>query len=312
MTISDTLTKRIEAARQAASPDPLITTTISAKVRNQVLHALWGLLDRLGVDTWADFTRVLRMRWDAERGVYDQYMRDETPAQLRAKTIKAFIEASDVDARDFIEIACGLTNREIRGYFVGRRQSPVPVDGLLHEVNVRLREARLAYRFEPQINQLVNIGSEYTHEAIVRPALNLLAQSGFEGASAEFATAFEQLGDGNWKDAVTAAGRAFEATMKAICTARGWAYDPAKSRAEELVTLCLSNGLLPPWLSGSAQTFVAMMKAGVPHVRNNAGAHGQAPDAEAVTEALARYAINQAAASMLLLLERHRDLGQVT
>lgn len=95
--------------------------------------------------------------------------------------------------------------------------------------------------------------------------------------------------------------------MKAICTERDWPFD-AKANAESLVTICLTQRLLPDWLSGSSQAFVAMMKAGVPHVRNNAGAHGSHPDADAVTETLARYAVNQAAASILLLLERHRDL----
>ena len=99
--------------------------------------------------------------------------------------------------------------------------------------------------------------------------------------------------------------------MKAICTARGWTFD-ATTPAEGLVTICLSKGLLPEWLSGSSRAFVAMMKAGVPHVRNNAGAHGSSPDAAAVTETLARYAVNQSAASVLLLLKRHRDLPQTS
>jgi hypothetical protein len=309
MPISDTLTRRLEAAKQAATPDPLIINPISSRVRNQFWHALWGLLDRLTVDDWHAFTEVLRTRWDTERGVYDRYMRSQSPSNLRDDTHNFFVDATDEEARDFIEIGCSLSNMEIRGHFVRKRHSEIPINNMLIEVNTRLREAQLAYRFEPQLNQLIIEISQQTHKAIIRPTLSLLAQPGFEIAKQDFAAAFELLADGNWKDAVTAAGRAFEATMKAICTSRGWAFDSAKSRAGDLVTICVNKGLFPPWFAQSAQAFVAMMKSGVSSVRNNAGAHGQAPDDEAVTETIARYAINQAAATMLLLLERHRDLG---
>jgi len=48
---------------------------------------------------------------------------------------------------------------------------------------------------------------------------------------------------------------------------------------------------------------VAMISTGLPEVRNNAGPHGTAPDAEPVRAHLARYALHMSAANILLVVE---------
>ena len=306
MAIQDTLTKRMAAAKQVEAPDPLLAGPISSKVRNQMLHVFRSATRPLSRDHGHAAMIGVRKEWDAERGVLDQYLGARSANNLLDHTAKEFQAAGQDESRDFIEFMCIYINTTMRrGLSSG--SSTFFIDKALEDFNARLREARLAYRFEPQLNQLVNIGTEQTHEAIVRPALNLLAQAGFEVALSEFGKAFDHLGGGSWKDSITAAGRAFEATMKAICTARGWAFE-AEAPAGRLVTVCMNNGLLPRELSKNVEAYVAMLKAGVPEVRNEAGAHGSAPHDEPATETLARYAINQSAASVLLLLERHRDL----
>ena len=54
-------------------------------------------------------------------------------------------------------------------------------------------------------------------------------------------TAHRQYRSREYKDAIVAANRAFESTLKAICAARRWSY-PEGARAVELVTTVRNKG----------------------------------------------------------------------
>lgn len=73
------------------------------------------------------------------------------------------------------------------------------------------------------------------------------------------------------------------------------------------MTVVRKEGLFPPHLGNGLDTYVAMLKTGLPGVRNKAGGHGDDPDAPTVQDHLASYAIHLTAANILLAMEAHRD-----
>ncbi|HEV2545752.1 MAG TPA: hypothetical protein VGU20_00285 [Stellaceae bacterium] len=53
-------------------------------------------------------------------------------------------------------------------------------------------------------------------------------------------------------------------------------------------------------------TYIAMLKTGLPEVRNNAGGHGDDPTAPAVPLYIASYAIHLTAANIVLAMSAHK------
>jgi hypothetical protein len=64
------------------------------------------------------------------------------------------------------------------------------------------------------------------HEKVVQPALEALRDPLLATANCELLDAFEKVRKGNYPDAITSCGAAFESVLKTICKAKGWPYDP--------------------------------------------------------------------------------------
>ena len=91
-------------------------------------------------------------------------------------------------------------------------------------MNVRFRENAVGYQYENC--QIIRVDSQVLHADVVKPALTLLSGKGFQGPNDEFMSAHEHFRHGRIEEAITDACKAFESTMKAICAARKWTYDP--------------------------------------------------------------------------------------
>ena len=102
------------------------------------------------------------------------------------------------------------------------------------------------------------------------PALTLLHGQGFEGPNDEYRKAREHYRQGRYKECLNECLKAFESTIKTICTKRGWVYDPGRDTASALITICVTNGLVPAFMQSCLTT--------IPTVRNKMGGHGQGPE----------------------------------
>ncbi len=146
--------------------------------------------------------------------------------------------------------------------------------------------------------------SKLTHAEVIKPALKLLTAPLFSKANEEFLIAHKHYREGDYKDCITAANRSFESVLKAICDAENWEYENG-SRASELVKLVKTQGLFTHDFDKSLDTYVSMLKNGLPSVRNNAGAHGDGLAAATVTAQIARFALNLTASNITFLAESH-------
>ena len=168
----------------------------------------------------------------------------------------------------------------------------------LLELNFRLTEAGVGYQFEQ--GQVLRVDSQLVHSDAVKPALALLSDARFQGPHQEFLHAHElyrtaKPGDHKaLEDAIAAALKAFESTMKVICDLNKWPYD-ANATAAPLVQTVIKNGLVPQYLQSSLE--------GLATLSNRTSRHGQGSRVRNMPPYFAAYALHLAASNILMLVE---------
>jgi hypothetical protein len=89
----------------------------------------------------------------------------------------------------------------------------------IEELNYRFRQSGIGFQFEG--GRLIKVDDQFIHAEVVKPAIGLpTSDSTYAAAATEFMTAHQHYREASNQDAVVAANRAFEATLKAICTKR--------------------------------------------------------------------------------------------
>ncbi|MGA3309436.1 MAG: hypothetical protein ABSD08_12590 [Xanthobacteraceae bacterium] len=282
MAVFNLYSKRKKAVANAGKPDVYKYDNLPQPLRVQIMHLwndLFGQYENYPLNSW-----LLLHDWMArEKGVFQLGI----GGNPRERCIQHFATCSIDDALDMIELSFGAI------------ENP-DLDEAIEEPNQRFREHGVGYQFSG--GTIIRVDSEYVHAEVVKPALALLSDERFAAANEEFLTAHRHYREDRHKDCVVAANRAFETTLKTICRARGWAFDPG-DRASELVTLVRNQGLLPPYLDRGLDTYVALLKTGLPGVRNSAGGHGDDPAAPPVPGYIAAHALHLTAANIVLLVE---------
>ncbi len=214
---------------------------------------------------------------------------------------------SIIDMEEFlsvVEICCYVMETLVNDPQLNHTENDAAAAALA-EVNHRFEQHGIGYQY---VNGLIiRIDSQFLHAEVVKPALVLLDVPAFAKANGEFMTAHKHYRTSNFKDAVTAANRAFETMLKLICDLEGWTYGGG-SRASELVTVVNNNGLFTHDFEKGITAYAAAMKTGLPSVRNDAGGHGEGLADKAVTPEIARYAINLTATNLIFLGNCHAAL----
>src|ERR1700722_7924922 len=126
----------------------------------------------------------------------------------------------------------------------GRGSRQDPAEGVT-EVNQRFRIAGVGYKFEA--GEIIRVDSQFVHDQVVKPALQLLGAPQFAEAEGEFRLAHEHYRSGDLRDCNAAALRSMEALLKSICDARGWKHD-AGATVDKLIGIVRANGLFPDYL----------------------------------------------------------------
>lgn len=204
---------------------------------------------------------------------------------------------------DIVELCVRVIDRHIREWSSydlsshGIEQKP---DEALAEINYRFRQSGFGFQFHN--GEAFRIDSEFLHEEVVKPALRILTQSGFDGARDEFLSAHRHYRNGDHEEAITEVAKAFESTLKIVCDQRRWEYDSG-SRATDLLKIVRSKELWPQHLDGSFDQLLATLASGLPKVRNGQGAHGQGSSVRATPPYIAAYALHLAAAKIVFVAE---------
>ena len=226
---------------------------------------------------------------------------------------RAFLldHSNPYDCLSLIELGCRTIQRlaDKGGGFdraPERRGAQKSAVGAIDEINERFLENSVGYRFED--GMIIRVDEEFVHAEVTKPALRLLSAPFFVKANEDFREAHKHYREGDYKSCNTAALRCVESTLKAICDDLGWIYQPSH-RAAELVKLVVKEGLFPNYLDNGLTAYVAMMKTGVPGVRNSAGAHGSSSTEPSPPRYLSGYALHMTAANVVMLAEARGALA---
>lgn len=173
-------------------------------------------------------------------------------------------------------------------------------DEAMEQLNWAFRRHDLGYYFVG--GMIVRVDNTFMHAEVVEPAITLLHEEGFKGASDEFLSAHKHYRRGEYKDAITDANNAFESTLKTVCQKRDIPLT-GREAAGKLVDK-LVGSIIPPYLKGQLEGLDKVMK-GLPTLRNNTGgaAHGQGEAPQDVLDHAAAYALHMCAANIVFVVE---------
>jgi AbiJ N-terminal domain 4 len=214
---------------------------------------------------------------------------------------KFFRKTADTEqALDIIDLSFRLMPYLHRNadwaYKYGATMSP---EEAVTDLNERFSQHSLGYAFVDGVG-LIRKDNEHLHTEAMLPALKLLREECFEGANDEYRSAHEHYRQGCYKECLNDCLKAFESTMKTICTKRGWAYDPGRDTASALIDTCSLNDLFPAFMKNSLLAIAT--------VRNKMGGHGQGPEAVTVPAYFAEYLLHETAATIVFLVDAYRAL----
>jgi hypothetical protein len=220
-----------------------------------------------------------------------------------------FIQEENVERKlDIIELTfkyIDVVLREWSPYKMKEANIEQKPDDALFELNQRFREHALGYQYIGR--QIVRVDSDYIFNEAIEPAVNLMFEEGFEGASEEFLAAHEHFRKGRYKEAITEALKSFESVMKTICHRKRWEV-AENATAKPLINTLLKNNLIPASLQTQFSSLRDTLESGLPTVRNKNSGHGQGEKSIDLPPHLVAYALHLAASNILFLIESYRSL----
>jgi len=137
-------------------------------------------------------------------------------------------------------------------------------DQAIEELNARFLENGVGYQY--RAGKIIRMDSEFLHKQVTEPVLLLLQDKAYAGAQDEFLKAHDHHRHGRPKDCLDWCLKAFESTLKTICTKRKWAYKSGDT-AKPLLDICYDKGLIPEAIQSHISSVRASLESGVPTVR---------------------------------------------
>ena len=292
MPVLNLFSKR-QKKKRGEIPDVYQYETIPSELRVQVVQILE---DSFGYNL-SEFCGLLHKSLSREYGVFRLGGRRD-PDEV--SVFNFLLETEETDKiLDVIELSFGsIIDNIIRDKphrYEGRKLS---ADEAIFELNFRFREHGVGYQYES--GRIIRIDSQLIHAEVVRPALQMLSASMYEGANEEFLSAHDHYRNGRNKECLNDALKAFESCLKAICDERGWAYTE-KDTASRLLSIVFDEKLIPDFMKSHFSALRSVLESGVPTIRNRLSGHGQGPDAITVPDYIAAYALHITASNILLL-----------
>ncbi|MCP5397640.1 MAG: hypothetical protein H6918_13160 [Sphingomonadaceae bacterium] len=307
MRVFELFSKRLKDKEKSGQDDIYQYDVIPANLRVQVKQIAIDAIGRVG--SLGDGFRTADQDNNLWFQIEKTYLREKglegiAKEDFAGSRVLAFMrDCSTLDWLDFLELIAfgiGLMANDEHGYERQKWQVSLAGQNAIDEINYRFREAGVGYQIESE--QVIRIDSQYVHAEVVRPALSLLSEQGFDGPHQEFLTAHQHYRVGENRQAVAMAANAVESTLKGIFDQKGWAYQKG-SRISDLVKVARSNNLWPDYLDASFDQLAATLQSGLPKIRDNDASHGQGAKPKKVPDYIAAYALHLAASKIVFIVE---------
>ncbi len=311
MPVFDLFSKRKKKRERAGERDVFGYDKLPKEFRVQVAH-IWR--------TALPPIPVLR-RWGPEHGeikpwdkIHETMSRERSvfalpePGDDPFRSCVDFLMSSETDhALDIIELSFRWIEqmREFDPEYGRHAVVTQEPDDAIDELNQRFREHGIGYEYLG--GEIVRKDSEYVHREVIKPAVSLLHEHRFSGASDEFMRAHKHYRNGAYKEAIQESLKSFESTMKTICDRRRWVYSKGDT-AKALIKIMFEKGLLSDSLKSHFASLRTLMESGLPTVRNRMSGHGQGASPVTVPRHLAAYALHLAGANIVFLIESDKAM----
>lgn len=200
----------------------------------------------------------------------------------------------------------GWNNFDEGGYYKSQAEK---MEEIMTQISSKLIENGIGYEFIN--NQLVRFDNQYIHGKIVKEAVQLLNQYEFRNVSTEFMKAHEHYKSGNYKDAITNAGKAFESTMKIICNKLGFEFNSDRDTASKLINILIQNGFIPSYLQDHLSGIQKVLASGIPTVRNKVS-HGEGDSPIDISQSMVKYILNLCATNIVFLVNTYEEKSDST
>ena len=231
----------------------------------------------------------------------------------RADIVNYFVQANFTEALDVLEMMfVGMVRLARRrgdddGYKKNRLDGVV--SSSIEELNRRFMQHGVGYAFViGEDAQIIRRDSEHLHSQVVIPALMLLSEQSFDGANEEYRKAHQHYKDGNQKECLNECLKAFESTLKTICTRRKWRHQQTDT-AKTLIDVVLQNNLLPQFMQSHLGAVRSALESAIPTVRNKLGGHGQGQQTIKVPDYYAEYLLHETAATIVFLVDAFKAIS---
>ncbi len=299
-------------SRRNRGPDPCgygITSTTRNKILLFCHDVFSGKLREYDTDCLEDFWGEIHSMLQYRHGRARLY---EKPTPSRDADTAAFLSTcKDDEFLDFVEYILKVrciwrfdsdavvdgVNKIFASENVGYElthpvleETTVPGDYMIRGPHTSIKT--IAY---PQI---IRKDNEVIHTEVIKPALQLITDPKYKTANQEYLDALEDYRKADYGDCLTKCCSAFESVMKIICDKKGWNYsqnDPAGT----LVTAMMKNLKIDPFFQPTLMIIATL--------RNRlSSSHGAGTEPRAISQNLARYALNMTASAIVFLVNEAR------
>ncbi len=205
---------------------------------------------------------------------------------------------------DVIELAFKVIDKIIRENFLWYSKYvnvKLKPSEAISELNDRFKEHGIGYQFES--GQIIRLDSTLIHSEITKPTLSLLINPKFKGANEEYLKAHEHYRYGRNKECLTECLKAFESTLKIICTEKNWNFNQTDT-SKKLIQICFQSGLIPTFTQNQFTSLISLIESGIPTIRNKLGGHGQGQVPQKVDDEITRYGLNLTGTNIVFLIEQ--------
>jgi len=284
------------STRNKPVPETLNYEFLPEKLKNQIIHI------------WSDFFTHINDK------NYDELWNLMEGKIARAHGKKTLVESSLIrytdsykvelyfsgnnkieECLDVIEIIFRFINKAGEYFSIEQKAKDA-----IEELNGRLLQNGVGFQYAAGI--IIKIDSSLLHQNIIKPALNLLDDKLYENANEEYLNAHEHFRNARNKECLNDCLKAFETTMKIICTVNKWAFSQ-NDTASKLINILIANHFFPEYHSTHLNGIRQVLESGVPTIRNKNGGHGQGATRITVGDELASYMLNITGAVIKFLVE---------
>lgn len=306
MAITNLFSKRQKTLRKEV-PDVYQYDVIPTPLRTQIIHILRDLFGfRRDYDSNGCLVSFKNIN-DVLCREYGVFCLSTHPMDsVDTQVLDFLLEHADPEqVIDTVEVSLHFAHYRIFSNSIGPQISKEAVESAIAELNARFREHGIGYQHES--GEMIRVDSKLIHTAVVKPALTLLDTKEYSGANAEFLKAFEHYRKGDTKECLNECLKAFESTMKIICTKRGWVFKQTDT-ASALLDVCFQNDLIPKLIQSHVGAVRVALGSGIPTIRNKLSGHGQGTTVTTVPMHYASYMLHLTATTIQFLVESEKAM----